>query len=173
MHESEAKYRQLVEYAPAGIYEVDLTTGKLISVNDVMCEYTGYTKEEFYNLRMLDILKDECKEKLIERTDKMLKGEPVPQLAEYEFITKDGREICILINARIEYENDKPVRTTTVAHDITEKKHLEQELLKAQKLESLGVLAGGIAHDFNNFLSGIMGNISLAKLEADARGRYY
>ena len=46
-------------------------------------------------------------------------------------------------------------------------KKLEQELLKAQKLESLGVLAGGIAHDFNNFLSGIMGNISLAKLGAD------
>ena len=45
-------------------------------------------------------------------------------------------------------------------------KHAE-ELLKAQKLESLGVLAGGIAHDFINFLSGIMGNISLAKLEAD------
>ena len=100
----------------------------------------------------------------------MLKGEPVPQLDECEIITKDGREICILFNSRIEYENDKPVRTTTVAQDITEKKKLEQELLKAQKLESLGVLAGGIAHDFNNFLSGIMGNISLAKLEAD-RGK--
>ncbi len=75
--------------------------------------------------------------------------------------------LCGLINSKIEYENGQPVRTTTIFHDITEKKRLEQELLKAQKLESLGVLAGGIAHDFNNFLSGIMGNISLAKLEAD------
>ena len=132
-----------------------------------MCEYMGYSKEEFLGLRVWDVLKGESKAKVIERTDKMIKGEPVPQLAEYEIITKDGQERCILINARIEYENDKPVRTTTVAHDVTEKKRLEQELLKAQKLESLGVLAGGIAHDFNNFLSGIMGNISLAKLEAD------
>ena len=167
LRESEAKYRQLLDVAPAAIYEVDMTTGKFISVNDLMCEYLGYTKEEFLNLGIWDFLKDESSEKILERIDKMIKGEPVPQLDECEVITKDGREICILFNSRIEYENDKPVRTTTVAHDITERKHMEQELLKAQKLESLGVLAGGIAHDFNNFLSGIMGNISLAKLEAD------
>lgn len=51
--------------------------------------------------------------------------------------------------------------------DITEKKKMEEEILKAQKLESLGVLAGGIAHDFNNLLTAIMGNISLAKMYAD------
>jgi PAS domain S-box-containing protein len=48
--------------------------------------------------------------------------------------------------------------------DITEMREAEAELLRAQKLESIGVLAGGIAHDFNNLLTGILGNISLAKL---------
>ncbi len=53
--------------------------------------------------------------------------------------------------------------------DITAQKIAEQELLKAQKLESLGVLAGGIAHDFNNLLTGIIGNTSLLvhKVEKD------
>jgi two-component system, cell cycle sensor histidine kinase and response regulator CckA len=49
-------------------------------------------------------------------------------------------------------------------NDITERKKMENELLKMQKLESVGVLAGGIAHDFNNLLTGILGNIELAKM---------
>lgn len=47
--------------------------------------------------------------------------------------------------------------------DISEKKKYEKELIKAQKIESLGILAGGIAHDFNNLLTGILGNITLAQ----------
>jgi len=167
LRESEAKYRQLFEYAPAAIYEIDLTTGKIISVNAVACEYSGYTKEELLELRAWDFLTEQSLIKQFERHDKIMRGVSVPDIAETEIIAKDGREICGLINSRLEYENGKPVRVTTVFHDITEKKKLEQELFKAQKLESLGVLAGGFAHDFNNFLSGIMGNISLAKLEVD------
>jgi PAS domain S-box-containing protein len=166
LRESEAKYRQLVEVGPAGIYELDLTTFNFLSVNDVMCEYMGYTKEEFLGMKVWDVLTEESLKKNLERYDKMLRGESVPDIAEYEIITKDGREICILVNSSIEYENDIPVKATTVCQNITERKLLEQEILKAQKLESLGVLAGGIAHDFNNFLSGIMGNISLGKLGA-------
>lgn len=51
--------------------------------------------------------------------------------------------------------------------DVTEKKMLEGEMLKTQKLESIGVLAGGLAHDFNNLLMGVFGYISLAKIGAD------
>lgn len=47
--------------------------------------------------------------------------------------------------------------------DITEKKRMEEEILRSQKLESLGLLAGGIAHDFNNILTTILGNINMAK----------
>jgi len=167
LRNSEMKYRQLVEHAPAGIYEVDMTTGKLISVNDVMCEYTGYTKEEFLNLRMWDILKEKSRKKLLERYEKMLKGEPFPPEAEYEIIGKNNKKISFLAYTRIEYKDGQPFRANTVAHDITDSQKMEEELSKAQKLESLGVLAGGIGHDFNNLLSGIMGNISLAKLEAE------
>jgi PAS domain S-box-containing protein len=49
--------------------------------------------------------------------------------------------------------------------DITEHKKMESELLRAQKLESLGIIAGGLAHDFNNLLGIILGNISLAQMD--------
>ncbi len=50
-----------------------------------------------------------------------------------------------------------------IVRDITDQRKTEMELQKSAKLESLGVLAGGIAHDFNNLMTGIMGNISLAR----------
>jgi signal transduction histidine kinase/ActR/RegA family two-component response regulator len=52
--------------------------------------------------------------------------------------------------------------------EIEQRKQVEEELLRARKLEALGVLAGGIAHDFNNFLTIVQGNLGLARLELEA-----
>jgi signal transduction histidine kinase/DNA-binding response OmpR family regulator len=57
--------------------------------------------------------------------------------------------------------------------EMAERKRAEEELLKAQKLESLGILAGGIAHDFNNILTSILSNISLARMYADPQNSNY
>lgn len=57
--------------------------------------------------------------------------------------------------------------------DLTERKRIEEEIIKSQKLDSLGVLAGGIAHDFNNLLTGITGSISLAKVLLSPGDRAY
>jgi len=60
-----------------------------------------------------------------------------------------------------------------VSRDITERKRMEEELFKARKLESIGILAGGIAHDFNNLLTAILGNVSLAKVFADPHDKIF
>ncbi|MFC1839844.1 PAS domain S-box protein, partial [Thermodesulfobacteriota bacterium] len=57
--------------------------------------------------------------------------------------------------------------------DITERKRLEEELLRAQKIESVGLLAGGIAHDFNNILTTILGNVSMAKMQVTPEGETF
>jgi len=58
-----------------------------------------------------------------------------------------------------------PMGTLCVLRDITERKKMEEEMLKVEKLEAIGVLAGGIAHDFNNLLTSVIGNLSFAELQ--------
>jgi signal transduction histidine kinase len=57
--------------------------------------------------------------------------------------------------------------TVQLRAEIAQRQQIEEELLRARKLESLGVLAGGIAHDFNNFLAVVQGNVELAKSQLD------
>jgi PAS domain S-box-containing protein len=61
----------------------------------------------------------------------------------------------------------------SLRREISDREKMEHELLKTQKLESLGILAGGIAHDFNNLLASIMGNISLALLDLNPADDIY
>ena len=169
LRESEEKYRQLVNYAPAGIYEVDFTKGKLVSVNDVMSEYTGYSKDELLNMSAPDFLTRESQKQMQDRIARLMKGERIYGSAEYKARTKDGREFWMLVNARYFYDKYGKLQSAmVVAHDITdrkraqeEKERLEDRLQQAQKMEAIGTLAGGIAHDFNNILSVIIGYTEL------------
>jgi PAS domain S-box-containing protein len=64
--------------------------------------------------------------------------------------------------------DDVPLGTVFVAHDVTERKNLEQRLRQSQKMEAIGTLAGGIAHDFNNILGIIMGFAEMIEGDAEA-----
>jgi PAS domain S-box-containing protein len=89
----------------------------------------------------------------------------------HRLLMKDGSVKYVNERCKTEYDDDgRPLRSLGTVQDITERKRLEDNLLKAQKLESVGLLAGGIAHDFNNFLTGITGNISLARMLLESPG---
>jgi len=128
LKESETLYRQLVDYAPAGIYEIDLISNRFLSVNDIMSEYTGYTREEFLALSPLDILTEASRRILLERMQRAAAGQTVPETAEYCFRTKSGQEKWIEVNTRLINKEGRPVRASVVAHDITARKQADSEL---------------------------------------------
>ncbi|MBD2102765.1 PAS domain S-box protein [Leptolyngbya sp. FACHB-261] len=79
-------------------------------------------------------------------------------------VTKTGREIIVSSRWTLVRDSDgKPKSALVVSTDITEKKQLEAQFLRAQRMESLGTLAGGIAHDLNNILTPILLSVQLLK----------
>lgn len=92
---------------------------------------------------------------------------------EYRVIAADGRVVWLRdIRRIVKYPDGRPERIRGLMVDVTEHKKIEEELLKAEKLESIGVLAGGLAHDFNNILTAVLGNISLAGLMTSTGERF-
>ncbi|MFW9257471.1 response regulator [Nostoc sp. CALU 546] len=91
-------------------------------------------------------------------------------------LTKMGKEILVASRwSLVCDEQGKPKSILTVDTDITEKKHLEAQLFRAQRLESIGTLASGIAHDLNNILTPILAGAQLLPLkfpDADERTRH-
>jgi len=88
-------------------------------------------------------------------------GVPVPPMV-VNVCCKDGAVSRVVVNTQLSSR-----RTLAIFTDITERERHQEELIKQQKLESIGVLAGGIAHDFNNVLTAVIGNLSFAELFID------
>ena len=134
LRESEKSYKQLVQYAPAAITEIDIRKTRFISVNDIVCEYTGYTREELLAMDPLDIFAEESKALFLERLARAAAGEQIPETAEYKITRKDGGEILTLTNVRVTFDDKgHPVKTTGVSYDITERRQAEMALYKEQE----------------------------------------
>ncbi|MHA2001418.1 MAG: PAS domain S-box protein [Promethearchaeota archaeon] len=85
----------------------------------------------------------------------------------FDLISNDGQRYLISIKESVLEKGKNVLGSVFVIQDITEKHRIEEELLKNQKIESVGKLAGGIAHDFNNILTSILGNLSIANMDLD------
>ncbi len=160
LRESEEKYRTLVEQSHDGIYIYK--GNRFLFVNDRICEVTGYSKEELYDLDFLKLIHPDDKAGIEKYEINRSTGKDTPSVYQTRIISKDGQIRNMELSVRIiTYQGEYAI--LGIGRDVSDQLKLDEERQKNQRLESLGIFAGGIAHDFNNFLTGILGNISLAK----------
>jgi len=173
LHREKEKFRVLVEESPFGVSMVD-KDGHYHYINPKFVEIFGYTLDDTPTGRdwFRKAFPDRgYRHQVISNWISDLEGATPDECRPRSFTVtcKDGSNKVILFRPVTVGSKDQFI----IYEDITEKKHLEEQLQLAQKLEALGTLAGGIAHNFNNMLMGIMGNVSLALLDTDSTKPQY
>lgn len=162
LRESEGLYREMSDLLPQPVFEMDLD-GRFTFVNRVASKALGYSKEEAVaGLNGTRVFLTENAEKECSDILQYMSGAGSGR-NDYEVVRKDGSTFPATVYASPVLRGGRIVGLRGIVVDLTEQKKAETELITRQKLESLGVLAGGLAHDYNNILTGILGNISLAK----------
>lgn len=153
-----------------GVITTD-TEGRVVLINMAAEKFTGWTQKDAKGRPLSDLFhiknfetsgmkKEKTSFQQLTKT-----GKTADANRRTVIIDKEGRSRVISHNKASIIGRENTIKgEVLVFRDITERQKMEQEALKAQKFESIGILAGGIAHDFNNILTSISGNISLAKM---------
>jgi len=176
------KYRNLVHLLPTGISEFALDlpvspdlseqqaltailNAQLVEGNDEFARVNGAPAiEKLIGTHLRDLFSEEQEPRLLLK--KWINSGFAPQSAELVTELSDDRP-RYTENTLIGVVNHGTLSGFwLLKRDITQSHRLREDAFRAQKLESLGVLASGIAHDFNNSLTAILGNLNLAKMRA-------
>ncbi|MBD3224140.1 MAG: PAS domain S-box protein, partial [Caldithrix sp.] len=166
LKESEERFRVIYENTPNGFARLKLD-GSIESANAAFLNMLGYNEDDLYQKSLQDIINSE---QLAKEFNQLANGAKSTYKREEIFIHKNGNLIFGILNINVvKNEQDRPEHIIASVLDITQRKRSEEEkarlqdqLNRAQKLETIGTLAGGIAHDFNNILTPILGYADMA-----------
>ncbi len=169
--ESERRYRGLFETIPDLVFVVD-RHGHVVEVNPDALRALRTESDQVVDRSLMEFVRPDDVRPLSEWLRAVTRG--TPSTLETRLLRTDGSVFPIELRGRAVEAYGAPA-ALLVGRDLTERvkaeeerKRLEAQMQRAQRLESLGVLAGGVAHDFNNLLVGILGNASLALMDIPA-----
>jgi two-component system, cell cycle sensor histidine kinase and response regulator CckA len=165
LRESEGKFRLLVEHSPDPIY-VQIH-GCFAYLNPAAVHFYGAESDkELLGCPILGRVHPDYQETVRERMRLLNVERNEVALMEQKYLRLDGSVIDVEISAVPIRYNDTDGALTFV-RDVSERKQMERQAARTEKLEAIGTLAAGIAHDFNNLLGAMFGYLELSKEEAE------
>ena len=161
------RFRDLVENLDAVIWEADATTGQVSFVSRRVETVLGYPVEQWLTepeCWASHLHPDDRERALTARRTALAEGRPYDVV--YRFLAADGRVVWLRTRVHVALDAAGAARQLRgVTVDITEGKRLQEELVQAEKLATLGELIAGIAHELNNPLAALTGHAQLLRIE--------
>lgn len=163
--------RDMFENAPDGYIAID-PVGVIQEINTTILSWLGYSRDEVVGLMELDDLL--IAEGTLNLATLAAQADVDRSAGVTELVRKGGGLLPVRISlVRVHDAGGADLGFRVTVRDLSSEKKLEMQLLRAQKLESLGSLVTGVAHDFNNMLTGILGFTQLLLREIPSGGRSY
>jgi len=152
-----------VEGAAEGIFIVDLQ-GRIVYCNIAAAEQLGRVPTQVIGLNIRQLHRDPAFLETIILPTLLSRGRWSGEIPGSDH---SGKPILLWLTASLMRNSEgRPIAMIGLTRDLADQKKLEDEHVRTQKIESVGVLAGGLAHDFNNLLTIILGNLDLARIFA-------
>ncbi len=154
------------------------TEGQITLINQVAENLIGWNQTEVIGRPLAEIYRTLDRKNHQPTEDIVLQlvatGQNLQRANNLVLLRRDGSELVIMDTCSpICDEQGRVIGVVIAFRDVTDINRVSEELQKASKLESLGLLAGGIAHDFNNILTTIIGNLSFARMSVEADSDLY
>jgi two-component system, cell cycle sensor histidine kinase and response regulator CckA len=155
LRESEERYRDLFDNA-SDLVCMAAPDGSLLYVNHAWQQGTGYHESEIGRMQLLDLVHLDSRAHYTQVLERVLKGERLDHV-ELVFVPKIGAPITVEGNLSCTFKDGQPAVVRGIYRDVTERKRVEEQLRRAERLQAAGKLAGGVAHEVNNMMTGVIG----------------